>query len=87
MRMELVRREMRRDAPLTVGRFALIAAGTLLLMLAVTLEAQQSITVPAVTKEKTKALNQHGNLAQTSLANYLERVKAETQETRASRFK
>ena len=62
----------------------------LLLMLAVTLEAQEvSTTISAGGKVTTrsdaaKGLNQKGNLAQMSLASYLERVKAETSETKPS---
>jgi flagellar L-ring protein precursor FlgH len=76
-----------------VGRFALIAAGTLLLLLAVTLEAQTtsntsnqmvSTTVSANGSVVSRTLNQRGNLAQTSLASYLERVRAETSETKPS---
>jgi flagellar L-ring protein precursor FlgH len=78
-----------------VGKFALVTAGVLLLMLAVTLEAQ-STNAPMVStiispggkvtsrSEAANALNQKGNLAQTSLASYLERVKAETSETKPS---
>ena len=73
-----------------VGKFALITAGTLLLLLAVSMEAQTVSTIISPggkvtsTTEATKALNQHGNLAQTSLASYLERVRAETSETKPS---
>lgn len=68
-----------------MGSFALVAAGTLLLMLAVTLEAQTAKAPMLDTRlPDTKALNQRGNLAQTSLTSYLERVRAETSESRAA---
>ena len=56
-------------------------------MLTVALEAQTVPSAPSaqgkLTKaEAAKALNQRGNVAQTSLASYLVRVKAETSETR-----
>ena len=82
--------EMREPRELGVGKFALIATGVLLLMLAVTLEAQEvSTTISAGGKvtarsEAAKGLNHKGNLAQMSLASYLERVKAETSETKPS---
>jgi len=75
-----------------VGRFAAVSALVLLLLLAATLKAQ-TVTVstgtpatqPAQGKpDTTKALNQHGNVAQTSLASYLVRVRAETNETKPS---
>jgi flagellar L-ring protein precursor FlgH len=69
-----------------LGRFALITAGALLLMLAVTLEAQTPVAMPAKLSraETARALTQRGNLAQSSLESYLQRVRAETQETKAS---
>jgi flagellar L-ring protein precursor FlgH len=70
-------------------RFALITTGALLLVLGVSLEAQTATVGAApqakLTKAETeKALNQRGNVAQTSLGAYLARVKAETSETRPS---
>ena len=69
------------------GELALVAAGMVLLMLAVTLEAQSanqlvSTTVSANGLVTSRLLNQHGNLAQTSLASYLDRVRAETSDTK-----
>ena len=74
------------------GRFALVTAAALLLVLAVTLEAQAvavsstpvTVTGRPTKTEAAKALNQRGNVAQTSLGAYLARVKAETSETRPS---
>ena len=72
------------------GKFAFLTAATLLLLLTATMEAQTVSTVISpggkVTSstEAAKTTNQHGNLAQTSLANYLERVRAETTETKPS---
>jgi flagellar L-ring protein precursor FlgH len=70
-------------------KFALVTAGTLLLLLAVTLEAQTVSTAapgtppPAASRAETsKALNQRGNVAQSSLSNYLDRVRAQTSETK-----
>ena len=80
----------RAHQPMGMGKFALITAGTLLLLLAVTMEAQTVSTIISpggkVTSstETSKTPNQHGNLAQTSLASYLERVRAETSETKPS---
>jgi flagellar L-ring protein precursor FlgH len=86
-----------------LGEFAAITAGILLLMLAVTLNAQQGATLApspwaasqgdeaappaaAVTtgigkKKAAKGLPK-GNAAQSSLTSYLERVKAETKESK-----
>ena len=80
----------RAHQPMGMGKFALITAGTLLLLFAVTMEAQTVSTIISpggkVTSstETSKTPNQHGNLAQTSLASYLERVRAETSETKPS---
>jgi flagellar L-ring protein precursor FlgH len=63
-----------------VGNFALVAAGALLLLLAVTLEAQT--TVRPSKADAARTANQRGNVAQTSLQSYLTRVRAQTQETR-----
>jgi flagellar L-ring protein precursor FlgH len=68
-----------------LGKFVLLTAGTLLLLLAISLEAQ----TPGPTTKQSKAdaakgLNQRGNVAETSLASYLERVKAETSESKPS---
>jgi len=81
-----------RETSVGVGRFAMMTALALLLMLAVTLEAQTvaaSTSAPATTgrpnsSEVSKKLNQAGNVAQTSLASYLTRVRAETNETKPS---
>jgi len=87
----------RRKAEMGFGTFVLLSAGTLLLMLAVTLEAQTVTAAgafsgtnsgpaatagPGTKKGKADVLNQHGNVAQTSLASYLERVRAETSESK-----
>lgn len=69
-----------RERRMSAGRFAGLAAGALLLMLAVTLEAQQQTSL----KEKAKGLVMRGNIAESSLAAYLLRVKAETRETVAA---
>lgn len=61
------------------ARFAALAAGTLLLLLAVSLEAQNVLKHPV---KAINALETRGNLAQTSLTSYLDRVRAETSETR-----
>ena len=82
----------RRSQPKTmgVGQFALITAAVLLLMLAATLKAQTVSTIISPTgkvtssTETSRTLNQHGNLAQSSLASYLERVRAETSDTKPS---
>jgi flagellar L-ring protein precursor FlgH len=68
---------------LRLGKFALLTAGTLLLLLAVSLEAQTSgPTTKQGKADAAKALNQRGNVAQTSLSSYLARVKAETSESK-----
>ena len=64
-----------------VAKFAMLAAGALLLMLAVTLDAQQA---PSLKDRARNLVMAHGNLAESSLAAYLLRVKAETNETRPS---
>ncbi len=73
--------QRRQSVVIGMGRFALIAAGLLLLLMAVTLEGQ---TTPAKEGKlaAAKALVQGKNVAQTSLASYLVRVKAETLETK-----
>ena len=74
-----------------VRRFAVWTAGTLLFLLAVTLEAQSSHsalavaaaqTSPGVRKSLVERLGPRPNLAQTTLGSYLERVRAETAETK-----
>jgi len=76
------------------GQFAAWTAGLLLLMLAISLEAQTPVALaspygaaaPAGAPEKAaskgKAAALKGNVAQTSLAAYLQRVKAETKDTK-----
>jgi flagellar L-ring protein precursor FlgH len=68
------------------GNFALIVAGTLLLLFAVSLEAQTETVAATAARpgkaDAAKAASQRGNVAQTSLQSYLTRVRAQTQETR-----
>jgi flagellar L-ring protein precursor FlgH len=85
-------KQRRRQSAVT--RFAAITAGVLLLFLAVALEAQTVALAPspwASTTQTQAAANGakavkgaalKGNVAQSSLAAYLERVKAETQVTK-----
>jgi flagellar L-ring protein precursor FlgH len=74
-----------------VAKFAAAAVGALLLLLAVTLQAQTSAAsvVAAQTDQSARLMNAkgaliRGDVAQTSLSAYLERVRAETSEARAS---
>ena len=70
---------------LGVREIAAITAGALLMMLAVSLEAQTqtpTVTHPQSAPVAVKDLNARGNLAQSSLSAYLDRVRAQTQETR-----
>jgi len=73
--------------------FTALTAGVLLLMLAVKLEAQSVVLAPspwassgtpapAAGKNAAKVASPKSNVAQSSLAAYLQRVKAETKETR-----
>ena len=74
-----------REYEARMKRFALVTAGALLLLLAVSLEAQTASQTPATRQSKAdaaRAQSQRGNVAQTSLASYLARVKAETSETK-----
>jgi flagellar L-ring protein precursor FlgH len=87
----------RRRSPMTT--FAAVCAGVLLLMLAVALEAQNPNQTAALAPSPWASSSQtmatasgakavkgaalKGNVAQSSLASYLQRVKAETQDTKA----
>jgi flagellar L-ring protein precursor FlgH len=71
-----------------VGGFVAVSVGVLLLLLAVTLEAQ-SVTLASPYGPSKSALPgakhllaPHGNVAESSLSAYLQRVRAQTQETR-----
>jgi len=82
------------DSGVHVARFATAVAAVLLLLLAVTLQAQtmspSAASVAAAKADQSAQLINakgslvHGDVAQTSLSAYLERVRAETSEARAS---
>lgn len=76
---------MRVRGGMSSEKFAAAVLGMLLLMLAVTLEAQQAQGGAVPAKGGLRGLvAAKPNLAQSSLAMYLERVKAETRETTAA---
>jgi flagellar L-ring protein precursor FlgH len=69
-----------------LAKFAVLTTVALLLMLAATMEAQPPPggMGKGSTAQSGKQLTQRGNLAQSSLQEYLERVRAETQETKSA---